>query len=302
MPKAIKLTKLATTYDCIVFHYDVRLLMIFWLLYCVRYLSKPNDRIVFTTFLNDVSSFTRFPLLSKGWIREKLRFIYYFIFTRMAKVIVVHSSAEIDIYAKAFQLPRDRFEFIPYFVRRDALNSNQQNISLPIAQYILAAGRQRDFQTFISAMRDTPFQGVIVAGQEDREVLLQKDIPANIETHFEIPFEEYRALIAGATVFVVPLFADRVIRSLGQIATFEAVAHHIPVIASRTFQLTDYFTSDIEILFFQPENSNELRRQIERIMRDKPLKEELTQRAYSRMLSQYTDEQYTQSLLQLCGR
>jgi len=164
VPKAIKLTKLATTYDCIVFHYDVRLLMIFWLLYCVRYLSKPNDRIVFTTFLNDVSSFTRFPLLSKGWIREKLRFIYYFIFTRMAKVIVVHSSAEIDIYAKAFQLPRDRFEFIPYFVRRDALNSNQQNISLPIAQYILAAGRQRDFQTFISAMRDAPFQGVIVAG------------------------------------------------------------------------------------------------------------------------------------------
>jgi glycosyltransferase involved in cell wall biosynthesis len=265
----------------------------------VRYQSNPSNRIVFTTFLNDISSFKKFHRLSKGWIREKLRFLYYFVFTRMAKVIVVHSSAEIDLYASTFHLPRERFSFIPYCVRGDALSSNPQTTTLPAAQYILAAGRHRDFQTFITALRDTSFQGIIVGGQEDKDVFLEKDLPPNIEAYFEIPFEQYRAWIAGAKAFVVPLFDDRVIRSLGQIATFEAVAHNIPVIASRTFQLTDYFTDEIEILFYQAEDSKELKKQIDRIMGDHLLRDQLTQRAYSRMLTEYTDEKYTRMLLQL---
>jgi glycosyltransferase involved in cell wall biosynthesis len=302
LSKVWKLLQLAPEYDCILFFYDVRLLVIFWLFYYVRYQTNPSDRMFFTTFLCDVSSFAKFSYLSKNWIREKLRFIFYFAFTRMVKIIVVHSSTEIDLYANTFHLHRNHFEFIPYFVRRDALSFKHQTMALPAAQYILAAGRSRDFHTFIAALRDTPFHGVIIGGQEDKDVFLQEDLPPNVDAYFEIPFQQYRAWIAGAKVFVVPLFADRVIRSLGQIATFEAIANHIPVIASRTFQLSDYFIDGIEILFYQAENSNELRKQIERIMGEQLLGKQLAKRAYSRMLTQYTDEQYTKSLLQLLCR
>ena len=251
LSKALKLLELAPEYNQIVFFYEIQLVVIFWLLYLARYRTNPRERIVFTTFLNDISSFVSFPRISMGWFREKFRFIYYFAFTRMVKVIVVHSSSEVDFYASTFHLPRTRFQFIPYFVRRDAISSNLQTRALTTDQYILAAGRHRDFQTFISALHDSPFRGVIVGGQEDRAILLQKDLPPNIEVYFEIPFEQYRAWIAGAKAFIVPLFADLFIRSLGQIATFEAIAHHVPVIASRNFQLTDYFTEEVEILFFQ---------------------------------------------------
>jgi len=172
-------------------------------------------------------------------------------------------------------------------------------MDLPTPEYILAAGRSRDFQTFIAALGNSPFRGVIIGGQEDKDLFLQKDLPPNIFAYFEIPFQQYRAWITGAKALVVPLFVNRGFRSFGQIATFEAIASHVPVIASRSFQLTDYFTDEVEILFYQAGNSNELRKQIERVMRDHLLREQLSQGAYSRMLAHYTDEIYTKSLLQL---
>jgi glycosyltransferase involved in cell wall biosynthesis len=299
LAKAWTIVRLAPQYDCIVFFYDTRLPVIFWFLYCLFHLSKPRLRIVFTTFLCDVAPFVKLSYSHKDWMRARLRYYYYLVFTRIVKTIVVHSSAEINIYASMFRVPRNHFRFIPYFVRRDALSSENEAMTSTVP-YILVAGRHRDLQTFMSALHDSSFHGVIIAGRDDEHSLLQQGLPPNIEAHFELPFSQYRAWIAGAAAFIVPLSSDQTIRSLGQIATFEAVAHNVPVIASRTFQLMDYFKDGEEILFYQPGNSQELRKQIELAMTTQALRDQLTQRAYRRMLEQYTDERYCEALLNVC--
>ncbi len=101
-------------------------------------------------------------------------------------------------------------------------------------------------------------------------------------------------------MFVVPMSADKMTRSLGQIASFEAMARRVPVVAARTFQLEDYFSDEKEILFYEPGNSLDLRRQIERLLVDGELRDSLTKRAHDRLMDNYTDEQYTKALLELC--
>jgi Glycosyl transferases group 1 len=82
---------------------------------------------------------------------------------------------------------------------------------------------------------------------------------------------------------------------------FEAIARHVPVIAARTFQAADYFADEREMLFYDPENADDLRRQNERLMMNPELSAFIAKNAHAHMLSEYTDEQYTQSLSQLCA-
>jgi glycosyltransferase involved in cell wall biosynthesis len=214
-------------------------------------------------------------------------------------IIVVHSSAEVNLLAQTFNVSPTRFKFIPYFVRADAMSFQDKSAIATTVPYILAAGRNRDLRTFIAAIRETPFKGIIIGGEPDR-TNYEGILPSNVVGHFEIPFQQYRAYIAGAVAFVVPLFASHAARSLGQIATFEAVARHVPVIAARTSQLTDYFVEDEEILFYEPENPDDLKSKIEQIIHCPHRRAYLTRNAYAHMLAEYTDLQYIRELLKLC--
>jgi glycosyltransferase involved in cell wall biosynthesis len=80
---------------------------------------------------------------------------------------------------------------------------------------------------------------------------------------------------------------------------FEAIVRHVNVIAARTFQAADYSVDEREMLFYDPENADDLGRQIERLMMNPELSAFIAKNARARMLSEYTDEQYTQSLLRL---
>lgn len=297
LSKGLALLRLAGTWDRILFFYDTRLPLIFWVLYVLRFWANPRERMIFATFLCDVSRLQK-PTHRFGGIYETLRRLYFAMFTRVFHTIVVHSRAEIDLYARSFGVPRERFRFIPYCVRRDALGEDELTVPAPF-DYVLVAGRNRDYGTFISALEGSALRGVIIGGNADREAI-GDNLPANVESHLEVPFDEYRSWIAGAQVFVVPIPAKGMTRSLGQISSFEAMARRVPVVAARTFQLEDYFSDEQEILFYEPGNASDLQRQIKRLLADKNLRDSLIQRAHARLMAKYTDEQYTAALLELC--
>lgn len=291
------LVRIALQWDRIVFFYDTQLPFLFWMLYLLRYWHNPRQRMIFTTWLYDASPLPARLKITKAEIRLWIGRVYFWVFTRLFRVIIVHSSAEVSAYAKMFGVPPSRFAFIPYFVRSDAL----ADATLPKqigTDYVLASGRSRDFTTFVEAVRNLPVHSVLVGGEPDR-AKVGVDLPPNLEAHFEIPFDEYRSWIAGSTIFVVPLRADRPMRSLGQVATFEAIAHHVPVIAARTFHLSDYFT-DNEILFYEPGDVAGLRQAIQQLMADPAQRQELARKAYERMMTKFTPQAYVQSLLALC--
>jgi len=297
--KAWKLAKIAPKYDCIIFFYDSLLLFIFCQLFRFRHPFKEKPVIIFTTFLCDVSRFNNFNFSFRG-LYDAIRKLYYRIFINLCDKVVVHSTKEILYYADTFKVSINKFHFIPYFVRSDALVSQEEENLIKSENYIITAGRHRDLLTFINALKNSEIQGIIVCGASDRKSLPNK-LPDNISIFIEIPFHDYRKLIRRASIVVVPLFRDKWIRSLGQIVTFEAIAKGIPVVASKSFQLTDYFISEEEILFFEPGDAEHLRRQLHRIQTDETLRNLLTASSYNKMMKLYTPQIYTSSILKLAG-
>lgn len=298
--EAWHLIHLADAYDSILFYNDVSLPVLFWLFYFVRHAATPPQRLVYCGFLCDVSRFNELFRLDGCWFYDRARWFYFWLFVRIQSCLVVYSRAEVQVYADSFRVASTRFKFVPFYVRTDAMNDAPLQQTVSPEPYILAAGRHRDFATFGAAMRNLSVQGIVVAGDNDR-ASLPANLPPNVRTYFELPRPQYRELIRGARVFVVPLYATRWARALGQIAAFEAVAAHVPVIAARTFQLADYFCGEQEILLYEPEDAADLQRQIERLMNNVELGRTLAKNAYARMVREYTEEKYAEALLEVMG-
>jgi len=199
------------------------------------------------------------------------------------------------MYSQCFHLSSAKFVFIPYCVRADALD---RDINLQKQDYIIAAGRHRDYSTFIKAVSCLKIKGIIIAGNSDRS-LIPATLPENVEVQYEVPFYRYRELISQSKVLVIPLSKTSMLRSLGQVTVFEAVAMKVPVIASRTFQLTDYFQEDRELLFFESGDANDLQEKMELIISQPELVQKLTTNAYQKMMQSYTDKHYTDELINL---
>jgi glycosyltransferase involved in cell wall biosynthesis len=296
--KAWRLVRIAPAYNFIFFYQDIRLPVLFWVFACLRRAKPPETKLVFVALLCDVSRFHAPFGFSRQSLYDRARWFYYAWFTHIHYQIVVHSAAEVGFYARTFGVPRERFCFIPFHVRRQALSGTIPAHFDATSPYILTAGRHRDVATFCAALADTPLQGIVVRGAEERAAVAPL-LPPNVRAYYELPIESYRGLFAGAQIFVVALYATRWQRSLGQIAAFEAIANGVPVIAARTFQLADYFCEEHEILCYEPENAVDLKRQIDRLLRDPALARLLSKNAHARMVTSYTEEHYVGSLLDI---
>lgn len=298
--KAWNVAKIAPQYDCIVFFYDPFLLVLFTVCHFLANCSRKKPIIVFTTLLYDVSTFNNKRVGVRGFYNYLKLNLYRFFINRCDK-IVVHSSNEIKLYSGFFKVPEEKFSFVPYFVRRDALLESQKKDENHEPIYIIVAGRHRDFATFINAIENSNYQGIIVCGQSDKEDL-PSSLPSNISVFYEIPFQQYRDLISQSRTLVIPFPKNKMLRSLGQVAAFEAVAKRVPIIASKSFQLTDYFESEKEILYFESENPQNLRHQIDRLSMDDDLRRDLVENAHRKMMNKFTDQVYSDSILEICDR
>ncbi len=284
-------------YDAIIMYGDAKLTVLFGLL---RWCIRPSLRMVQLEFYFDTAEPVSGEASVASRMRRALRNLFYQLLVFLSDVIIVHSEQEVEDYSKYFHAPPGRFRFIPYYAYADA-KSWQQERHLPsnAPSYVLAVGRHRDYRCFIEALRNQPWQAVIIAGDSDRPSI-GTNLPVNIKVHYELPFEKYRDYIANAAVLVIPLSDDTCRRSLGQIAFLEASQMRIPVVAAKTFQLTNY-ASDQEVLFYAPGNAEELRRQIQRLFEEPELRDRLTRRAFVHVASCFTMENYVIKLLHACG-
>ena len=293
--KVLRLLEMANYFDVIVFYHDPRLPALFGLL---KYITKIKPRLVLQELFCDITRYRSLNALTQP--RTTASFLLHRTLVNTMDAIVVHTTAEGEIYADFFGVPHNRFKFIPYFGYEDAIDwISTGNGNVIKRDYILAVGRHRDFQCFIDAIAGTSLQGVIVAGESDRQKIGEA-LPTNIEEHYELPWEEYRNFIAHAAIVVIPLHANRWQRALGQIAMFEAMLMRKPVVAAKTFQLADYATDD-EVLYYRPGDAGHLRDQIRRLMQDLNLRNRLVQNAFNRVQTEFTVNRYITQLLQTCS-
>jgi glycosyltransferase involved in cell wall biosynthesis len=292
-------SRIARHFDVVLLYSDLHLASVAGV---VLRITAPSRGLVLQEFMRDLSDSPRSSRSVPGILRDWLKEWSYRFLAHTMDAIVVHTSAEVELYAKVLKVAQSRFIFIPYFYYEDAYDrftkhdpSSNWNLSTP---KILAIGRHRDYQCFIKALAGTSWRGSIVAGTSDREQIDGK-VPANVAVHYEVSRAEYRRHIAESNIVVLPFHADSWQRSLGQIAMFEAMLMRKPVVAAETFQLADY-ASEREILYYRPGDAEHLRQQVRRLMGDHSLRHRLIENAFSRIKAEFAKEKYIERLICAC--
>ena len=116
-----------------------------------------------------------------------------------------------------------------------------------------------------------------------------------------MPYKEYKQYIANAMALVVPINNKKLKRSLGLIATFQAVSYGVPVVVSNTFHLKDYFSIN-EIWYYKSGNTKSLADTIKLVLTNKKLTKLKVQRAMEYYKKNLTPEKYLDNLTSVCTK
>jgi glycosyltransferase involved in cell wall biosynthesis len=159
-----------------------------------------------------------------GNVLWRMKTALYRRLARRAIGIITNSTAEIATNAARFDLPHERFRYVP-------LNTTIEHPEyLPAPDgYLFCAGRTlRDYATLRRVIEATDLPWHIVAGADD---LRDAPLPDRVTVHREIDRSRYLDLLRGARLVVLPLLPTE--RATGQVVVLEAMSYGKPVLTTR---------------------------------------------------------------------
>ena len=230
--------EVANRYEVLVLHYDVKFAFVLGFLARIFPIGRLK-KIVFVTLLVDVGRY------EKKNLKNILKWFFYSLFIRIPNKILVHTSYEVNAYKKIFKDQKsNRIEQINYFSYNSLNEFPKNNGKKKNGEYVVCAGNHRDIATFINAAEKlNKIKSVVVAGEGDRKIWGNYN-SNKIQILFNQPYFKYQEIISHASALIIPIKKSYPIRSLGLIAAFEATCLGVPIIASDTFHLKDYFNSN----------------------------------------------------------
>jgi len=286
----IKVLEVARGFEVILLHYDVKFAFIISLL--ARILPGGRlKKVVFVTLLVDVSRY------KKRNLKTIIHWLFYYLFIRIPNKILVHTSYEVKVYKEVFRdRKKSRIKQINYFSYNNFSNPYKKKKK---SEYIVCAGNHRDIGTFVNAAKKlNRIKSIVIAGEGDR-----KDWEGykhkKIEILFNQPYGKYQDIISGATALIIPIKKNYPIRSLGLIAAFEGIYLKVPIIASDTFHLKDYFNSN-EIYYFFSENVDSLSSTIDFVISDSKDVISKTRNAFEKTKIKYNKDVFLNKLYSIC--
>lgn len=156
--------------------------------------------------------------------------------SRSVTRFIVWASHEVEDYAEAFGIPREKLRYIPFFYTLHQYTFDVRNDG-----YVFAGGNyDRDYETVVRSAERLPDLSFLIATTRP-EQLAGVEIPRNV-TVKGLTHAEFRQAMAAARIIVVPLQAG-LLHSGGQQTCLNAMFMGKPTIAMGERWAQDFITN-----------------------------------------------------------
>lgn len=201
--------------------------------------------------------------------------------------IFVSASAEVLAYADRFDLPQNKFQFLPFHT-----NVIKPKMLMDSEGYIMCAGKTgRDYETLAKAVVDLDVRVVVVSDSYHVDGI---DFPNNVEVFCDIPYQDYMKLLQKCGLVVVTL--KKLVKSTGQVVFLEAMALGKPVVVTETTGSVDYIENGVTGTLVPPANPCALRAVIENYLANKEKFESMAGAAFKQVLERNSFTSYTSAI------
>lgn len=207
---------------------------------------------------------------------------------------VVHSTVEIDGYARDLDLPKDRFEFVPL-----QYGGTLSHAPRPDGEpYLFATGSGfRDYGTMFAAVKKLNYRTLVLAGPR---ALAGLEVPANVEIIESMPKAEIHQHVLHAKANVLPLSGEGL--TAGLVTIVEAFRHGRSMVGTHHVGVEDYLTDEDTGLLAAPGDVDGLAQRLEAMWTDRQLRERLDSNAAQFGDKHCTDAAASASLLEIIAR
>jgi len=208
--------------------------------------------------------------------------------------IICFSETQANLWANTFGVSRSKFRVSHYCVDVDFYRKNHTS-EIKKGKSIIAIGRDvgRDFYILIDAVKEKEFPLTLVTLPyllSDVDVL-----PKYVSVKEKLSYEELFRLYSQSSISVVSLKGALTYPS-GIRAVMEAMLQGVPVIATRTPVLEEYFSNGEDILFVEAGSAKDLSEKIDSLLKDEALAIKLSERAVSKMEGDFSLVHYVKDL------
>ena len=187
---------------------------------------------------------------------------------------VVWAGHEVEDFAQAFDLPREKFQYVPFHTTLHDCDYDVRD-----GGYIFAGGNSdRDYRTLVEAVRPLGAPTWIATTRSD--LLSGVLIPDHVRVEGTTP-ENFRAAMAAARVVVVAM-RKGTLRSGGQQTCLNAMLLGKPTIAVGRRWAVDFIDDGVNGLIVDYEDPEGMRNALRRLLEDPAAARRMGERARAR--------------------
>ena len=277
----------------------------------LRMLRQANILVV-----NSYVALTVLLLHSLGFIRYQ-RLIYFGFFLHSPRyyplfrwlfrglltqqdTLLVFSKHEVPFYETTLRLKPGNVAYapLPYQIASLEQTASPLPARLPDSYYFAGGYTNRDYAALIDVFRHRS-EVLVICGSSLNDDLPTDNLPANVTIFRDWPRASFKALVATATACILPIKDDT--GAAGQSFVLEAMAYRKIVIATQTRVLTELIESG-QTGFLLSDLTAQLPNLLDELNNGRYKVDLMGERAYQKLLADYSEDAFAESLNQLIGQ
>lgn len=246
--------------------------------YCEIFKVKKQNSLVILTFIYKKKN--GFAGRLYHWFVSKA------VCSKYIDKIVVYSQGEINYYSQIFNVPENKFTFMPFGLDKQETDLERSKLVSFDCPFLLSVGKSnRDYNFLIKAAERIQHPIVVLTDQFPSNV----EIPDNITLFENIRGIEYSKLLNDCYAMLIPLKDENL--SSGQMVMLKSMQFKKPVIVTESNAISDYAVNGVNAIVCK-KDVNEFSNAVEKLFTDKVLYKNLQENGIK-----FCNEKYSQSTL-----